>query len=32
MEEIYKAIVDEWAIYDNSSKTPILIDEGAKYE
>jgi predicted ABC-type ATPase len=32
MEEVYKAIVDEWAIYDNSSKTPILIDEGAKYE
>ncbi|MDD5170551.1 MAG: zeta toxin family protein [Syntrophales bacterium] len=29
-EEIYKPIVDEWALYDNSSSTPILIDEGAK--
>ncbi len=26
-EEIYKPIVDEWALYDNSSKTPILIEE-----
>jgi|WetSurMetagenome_2_1015567.scaffolds.fasta_scaffold60554_4 predicted ABC-type ATPase/DNA-binding XRE family transcriptional regulator len=29
-EEIYKPIVDEWALYDNSSSTPILIEEGAK--
>ena len=27
-EEIYKPIVDEWALYDNSSSTPILIEEG----
>ena len=27
-EKIYKYIVDEWAIYDNSGKSPILIDEG----
>jgi len=25
--EIYKPIVDEWAIYDNSGKVPALIDE-----
>lgn len=31
-EKIYKGIVDEWAIYDNSGKTPILIKEGGKYE
>ena len=27
-EEIYKLIVDEWVVYDNSSRTPILIEEG----
>lgn len=27
-ETIYKAIVNEWAIFDNSSQTPILIGEG----
>ncbi|MFZ3115929.1 MAG: AAA family ATPase [Syntrophales bacterium] len=27
-EEIYKPIVDEWALYDNSSRTPILVEEG----
>ncbi|MBP7230450.1 MAG: zeta toxin family protein [Syntrophaceae bacterium] len=27
-EEIYKTIVDEWALYDNSFTTPILIEEG----
>jgi predicted ABC-type ATPase len=27
-EEIYKPIVDEWVVYDNSSRTPILIEEG----
>ncbi len=25
---IYKPIVDEWVIYDNSSQTPILVEEG----
>ncbi len=29
-EKIYKPIVDEWAIYDNSSLLPILINEGYK--
>jgi predicted ABC-type ATPase len=27
-EEIYKPIVDEWALYDNSYRTPELIEEG----
>jgi len=27
-EEIDKLIVDEWVVYDNSSRTPILIEEG----
>ena len=27
-EEIYKPIVNEWALYDNSSRKPILIEEG----
>jgi predicted ABC-type ATPase len=27
-EEIYKPIVDEWALYDNSSRTSILVEEG----
>jgi predicted ABC-type ATPase len=27
-ERVYKAVVDEWALYDNSSRTPILIEEG----
>jgi len=31
-EKIYKGIIDEWAIYDNSGKTPILTKEGGKYE
>ena len=25
--EIYRSIVDEWAMYDNSGKVPALIDE-----
>jgi predicted ABC-type ATPase len=29
-EEIYKEIVNEWVVYDNSSKTPVLIEEGGK--
>ena len=31
-DEIYKRIVDEWAIYDNSGKKPLLINEGGVYE
>jgi predicted ABC-type ATPase len=31
-EKVYERIVNEWAIYDNSGKIPILIDEGARYE
>jgi predicted ABC-type ATPase len=27
-EEIYKPIVDEWALYDNSSRTSLLVEEG----
>lgn len=27
-ENIYKKIVDEWALYDNSGEGPIIIDEG----
>ena len=27
-EKIYKPIVDEWALYDNSSRMPILVEEG----
>jgi predicted ABC-type ATPase len=27
-ETIYKPIVDEWALYDNSSQMPRLIEEG----
>jgi predicted ABC-type ATPase len=27
-EEIYKQMVDEWALYDNSSRIPMLIEEG----
>lgn len=29
-EDIYKSLVDEWALYDNSSHTPRLIQEGVK--
>ncbi len=28
LEELYKPIVDEWVVYDNSSGMPILIAEG----
>ena len=31
-KKLYKGLIDEWAIYDNSGKTPILIKEGGKYE
>ncbi len=27
-ENIYKKIVDEWAVYDNSGDRPLIIDEG----
>ena len=30
-EEMYKLIVNEWALYDNSSSTPQLIVEGENY-
>ena len=30
LETICKPIVDEWAIYENSGPTPILLEEGAK--
>ena len=28
--KMYRIIVDEWAIYDNAGKTPVLVDEGGK--
>jgi hypothetical protein len=27
-ERIYKALVDEWRLYDNSGSRPVLIDAG----
>jgi predicted ABC-type ATPase len=30
--EIYQTMVDEWALYDNSSRPPTLIDEEKNYE
>ncbi len=27
-ENIYKLLVDEWALYDNSEDEPVLIEEG----
>jgi predicted ABC-type ATPase len=29
-EELYKPVVDEWALYDNSGGEPVLIEEGVK--
>jgi predicted ABC-type ATPase len=29
-EFIYKGLVDEWALYDNSGEKPLLMDEGEK--
>ena len=29
-ETIYKAVVDEWALYDNSGSEPALIEEGVR--
>jgi len=28
LENLYKPLVDEWALYDNSGSEPILIEEG----
>lgn len=28
LETLYKPIVDEWALYDNSGPTPLLLEEG----
>ena len=28
--EIYRDIVDEWALYDGSGSSPIIIEEGGK--
>ncbi len=30
LEALYKDAVDEWAVYDNSSEWPVLIEEGGK--
>lgn len=27
-ENLYKSLVDEWALYDNSSSEPVLLEEG----
>jgi predicted ABC-type ATPase len=27
-EELYKSIVDEWVLYDNTGDQPVVIDEG----
>jgi predicted ABC-type ATPase len=27
-ENLYKPLVDEWALYDNSASEPVLIEEG----
>jgi len=29
-ENLYKPVVDEWALYDNSESEPVLIEEGVK--
>jgi predicted ABC-type ATPase len=29
-ENLYKHVVDEWALYDNSGSEPVLIEEGVK--
>lgn len=28
LEKLYKPLVDEWAVYENSGPTPILLEEG----
>lgn len=30
LDSLYKPIVDEWAVYDNSGSTPELVEEGVK--
>ncbi len=30
LEALYKPLVDEWALYDNSGPTPLLLKEGVK--
>jgi predicted ABC-type ATPase len=30
LEALYKPVVDEWALYDNSGPTPLLLKEGVK--
>lgn len=30
LESVYKPLVDEWAIYENSGSAPLLLDEGRK--
>ena len=29
-EQLYKPLVDEWVLYDNSGEEPICLDEGYK--
>ena len=29
-ETLYKALVDEWALYDNAGERPVLVNEGEK--
>lgn len=30
--EVYKALVDDWMVYDNTGPSPVLIEEGSRYE
>ncbi len=32
LETLYKPLVDEWAVYDNSGVTPKRLEEGVKNE
>jgi len=32
LEMLYKPLVDEWAVYDNSGEVPELLEESVKYE
>jgi predicted ABC-type ATPase len=29
-QEVYKPLVDEWVLYDNSGNEPVRLDEGYK--
>jgi predicted ABC-type ATPase len=31
-ENLYKPLVDQWALYDNSGSEPVLIEEGVNDE